>query len=236
MPTRFASALSLLLLCAPCFGQKLELPQEVTGDVGAFIRVDARTDGKVVYWVALDQGLNVFPNDLLKVPTSTVVTAGKAGKYRIMAYTALGDQPSPPAYCTVVVGQPDPGPGPGPAPPGPDEPLTAFEKDLKKAYDDDQGVQKKSCARALADFYDKVAPGLASDAKNVTAGSLALSIRESLKTVVGDDCLKDVRSRIDQELAAVLPTKASDPLTPEIRSKAADAFVRVAQAVRRATK
>ena len=110
-----------LLLCWPlaAWGQKLEVPAEVRGTPGAFIRIDAKTDGKVVKWRAVDPGLNVFPSDLLKSTTSTVVT-GQAGRYRLWAVSALGDVPSDPAVCVVVIGDPDPGPGPvPPVPPGP---------------------------------------------------------------------------------------------------------------------
>jgi hypothetical protein len=96
---------------------------QVAGEVGAFIRVSAATDCKIVKWMAMDPGLNVFPADLLKNSLSTVVIGGKPGVYRLLAYTACDDTPSNPAVCMVIVTGPvDPTPGPGPNPPAPNPP------------------------------------------------------------------------------------------------------------------
>lgn len=103
------------------------LPAEVTGDVGSFVAVRASvTEAKVVRFVPLDPGLNVFPADLLADKTATVVTAGKAGRYRILAYSGNADGPSEPATVTVVIGggsppvtdpgKPDTKPDPKPEP------------------------------------------------------------------------------------------------------------------------
>lgn len=119
----------MLVLLAPVLalaGPTLELPSEIKGEPGGFVRVAAKTDGKVVQWLPLDAGLAVFPGDLLRDSKTTVVLAQRAGRYRLLAYTAVGDEPSQPVICTVVIGNapapgpgpgPDPGPGPGPTPP-----------------------------------------------------------------------------------------------------------------------
>lgn len=99
----------------------LTLPTEVKGDVTAFIKIPAVTTGKTVQWVAIDPGLNVFPIDQLKDTKTAIVTSARAGRYRMLAYTALADEVSEPAICVVVVGQPPPEPGPGPGP-GPTPP------------------------------------------------------------------------------------------------------------------
>lgn len=98
----------------------LTVPAEVKGDVAAFIRIDATTSGKLVRWLAIDRGLNVFPSELLRDSKSTVVTATSAGNYRLLAWTSVNDVPSDVAICLVKVGTgPDPGPGPVPPDPGP---------------------------------------------------------------------------------------------------------------------
>lgn len=113
---RLCVALSLLL-AGQASAQNIELPAEVKGEPGQFVRVPAKTDGSIVQWFALDKGLNVFPVDLLRDSKTAIVTASTPGRYRIMAYTALKDTPSLPAVCVIVVGDaPDPGPGPGPGP------------------------------------------------------------------------------------------------------------------------
>jgi hypothetical protein len=104
------------------------VPQEVTGDVGSFVAVRATvTDAKIVKFVPVDAGLNVFPADLLADKTATVVTAGKNGRYRILCYSGNADGPSEPVVVTVVIG----GGGPPvvdpvkPDPPKPDKPAPA---------------------------------------------------------------------------------------------------------------
>lgn len=105
------------------------VPAEVTGEVGSFVAVRATvTESKVVKFVPLDAGLNVFPADLLSDKTATVVTAGKSGRYRVICYSGNADGPSDPVTVTVVIGGavvPDPV-KPDPVKPDPDKPATVF--------------------------------------------------------------------------------------------------------------
>lgn len=81
------------------------VPAEVAGDVGQFVAVRATvTEAKVVKFVPLDSGLNVFPADLLSDKTATVVTAGKSGRYRVLCYSGNVDGPSDPVTVIVVIG------------------------------------------------------------------------------------------------------------------------------------
>lgn len=99
-------------------GPDLKLPSEVKGPVGAFITVKAETNGKTVKWTAIDPGLNLFPTDLLKDTRTAVVSAAAPGRYRVLAVTAAGDEPSDIQICTVLIGEtPNP-----PIPPGPPNP------------------------------------------------------------------------------------------------------------------
>lgn len=105
----------LVLILALC-GQNIEMPATFTGAPGQFIAIrPIKTDGKIVQYFPLDNGLSVFPAALLNDTTATVVTAVKPGKYRLLAYTALADKPSLPVIVTVVVGDGNPEPVP-PAP------------------------------------------------------------------------------------------------------------------------
>ena len=106
-----ASLLPPALLAAP---PALTLPAEVKGDVGAYVTVPATTTGKTAQWLVLDPGLNLFPIDLLKDSKTAVVSSSRAGRYRLLAYTAAADEASAPAVTTVTIGNaPPPGPGPG---------------------------------------------------------------------------------------------------------------------------
>ena len=102
----------LVLILALC-GQNIEMPATFTGAPGQFIAIrPIKTDGKIVQYFPLDNGLSVFPAALLNDTTATVVTAVKPGKYRLLAYTALADKPSLPVIVTVVVGDGNPEPVP----------------------------------------------------------------------------------------------------------------------------
>jgi hypothetical protein len=102
----------LVLILALC-GQNIEMPATFTGAPGQFIAIrPIKTDGKIVQYFPLDNGLSVFPAALLNDTTATVVTAVKPGKYRLLAYTALADKPSLPVIVTVVVGDGNPEPIP----------------------------------------------------------------------------------------------------------------------------
>jgi hypothetical protein len=94
---------SILLTLA--FGQSVSLPKEVQGEIGQFVTVKPTAlDGGGVEYLTLDPGLSIFPSSLLTDKSVLVFTSPKAGRYRVLAYTAKGDKPSPPSICTVVIG------------------------------------------------------------------------------------------------------------------------------------
>jgi len=108
----------VLLLC----GQTIEIPEKISGVPGQFIPVrPTKTDGKIVQYYPIDEGLSVFPAALLADTTATVVTSVKPGTYRLLAYTAVGDKPSAPVVVTIIIGNGGPIP---PLPPPPPPPFT----------------------------------------------------------------------------------------------------------------
>ncbi len=129
-----AIAMSCTLSCDPVHSQapvppvavvapEIKLPEKITGKVGAYITVSAVTNGTTVRWFTTADELNVFPATMLKDTRSTVVSALEPGEYKLVGYTALGDVPSEPSICIVVVqGKTPPTPvppTPTPTPPGP---------------------------------------------------------------------------------------------------------------------
>src|SRR5689334_14040074 len=93
----FYSSIILLVNGLTTFaGVDIRLPAEVKGEVNDFITLKAETSGKIVKWIVLDKGLSMFPSDLLKDSKTAIVIGSKEGKYRIMAYTALDNEPSDP--------------------------------------------------------------------------------------------------------------------------------------------
>jgi hypothetical protein len=112
---------SILLTLA--FGQSVSLPKEVQGEIGQFVTVKPTAlDGGGVEYLTLDPGLSIFPSSLLTDKSVLVFTSPKAGRYRVLAYTAKGDKPSPPSICTVVIGGAPKPDDPKPVDPKPDDP------------------------------------------------------------------------------------------------------------------
>lgn len=116
-----ATILSLAVLVAA--GVASAAPPELkltdrTAPNSRWVTVVAETAGRVVEFVPLTPGLDPFPLPLAD-PKAFVALAPAAGEYRILAYTAVGDEPSKPVTITVRVGPP-PAPPPVNPPPTPD--------------------------------------------------------------------------------------------------------------------
>jgi hypothetical protein len=235
MRKRWLAGLTLALLwAAPLWAAvKLKVPERVTGEPGAFLVVKADTDGTACRWLALDAGLNVFPPDMLTDKRATVVTAHRAGRYRLLCYTAVGNEPSEPALCLIVVGEPGPepgpgpGPGPGPEPPAPTDPLT---KAVQAAYDADAGPEKKRQKDALAALY-RQAVKTAEDQSLKTAADLLGILQKARQSLLPDAALLPLRQVISKELNAALGTKPDAALDADMRKKAAEAFGKIAAAL-----
>lgn len=97
----------------------ITVPSVVEGRASDFITVQAATNGKIVRWLALDNGLRLFPPDLLRDTTMAVVTSNLPGSYRLLAYTSVKDVPSEPKIVTVLIQGPTPVNPPEPVPPDP---------------------------------------------------------------------------------------------------------------------
>jgi hypothetical protein len=169
--------LALVLNQAPV--PKVEVDAVITGEPNNFITVLPKTNGKTVKYAYIDKGLNIFPSALLSNPLATVVTAPK-GKYRLLAYTALGDVPSDPAIIVINIGNvpdsapfgpynpaplppapvpptPPTPPGPMPPEPVPPQPEDALENSLRAIYGglQEQGMSLK--VAKLAAIYREAA-------------------------------------------------------------------------------
>ena len=93
----------------------ISIPKEIQGVVGQFIEIPATTNGSTVKWAVLNQqGLNLFPMDLLKDTKTAVAVANADGIYYLHAWTALNDIPSDLSTCKITIGNP-----PTPVPPTP---------------------------------------------------------------------------------------------------------------------
>lgn len=220
----------LLAILAMAVDPVVTLPQEITGQPGEFITIKPATTGKVVRFVALDTGLNLFPSDLLSDKTATVASCVQPGRYRVLAYTALGDAASPPAITTVVIGGAPPAP-PKPVdpvvPPAPKDPMVEALQSIYGALAEDGKETKRA---ALAGVYRRAIP-LVDDPRLRTTGELYLLVRQMARQLLADGDLRAVRDRLNQELDGLLPTMAETPLTAELRARVREQFTRCAAAL-----
>lgn len=215
-------ALWLVFLADPA----IKLPETIQGMPGAFIPVQAQTSGKSVKFFAIDSGLNIFPSNLLSDPKATVVTSVVPGRYRLLAYTSVGEVPSDPVVVTIVVGTPDPTP---PAPPAPNDPLLAAIQGIFGGIQDSDKLAKKATLTAI---YRQCAT-LSQQPSITTTGQLYQEMRKlSLKSLTNDD-LMPIRERMAQEVSEVLPAEPDANLTEDLRKKVLNVYNRLANIMER---
>ena len=211
-------SLLLLLIC-----QDLKVPAEIRGDAGLFVIISAETQGKQVKFYAMDLGLAVLPSELLSSQKSTIVVAVKPGRYRILCYTAIGDIPSEPAICTLVIG--GSAPPPGPFMPVPVDPLIDA---LSGIYGGLQEASKQADALALAGVYRA---GAALAETSQTVGTLYAELRAiGAKTLKGD-AIRPIRDRIAVETIRVIGDNPAAQISAQLAASAKAHFLRAAHAL-----
>lgn len=232
--------LALLALALPALadGPSIKVPAEVKGEVGDWITIVAETEGKTVRWVAMSTALKVFPTHLLKDSKTAVVQASRPGKYRLLCYTALGDVPSDPVICHVVVtagpDPPDPVP-PGPKPPNPpdppdpSDPLTAK---IRAALASDPGTpaDKARHAAALSGFYAAMSKHVATD-QVATVGDLLSDYRAAIPSVLPEGAIPATRKAAGQEVAAVVGDDADRKIDAALKAALVALFGKLAKAL-----
>lgn len=210
----------MMLAALLALGQ-LVVPAEVRGEVAEFVTVIATTEGKVVRYVALDAGLQVFPSSLLANQRATVVTSARPGKYRLLAYTSVADVPTEPVITTVIIG--------GSAPPVP-PPIDTLAEALGGIYGGSQEKDKAATLARLITLY-RAAPATIRSPTITTTEQLYSAMVTARKTAgIADAALSPVRERIAVEWTAVMG--ADDrALTPELRDAATTLSSRIVSAL-----
>jgi hypothetical protein len=234
----YVYSLIVLLSFGVCFADVPPpvVPSQVKGSVGDWIEVKAEAIGQV-RWHSPDKGLKLFPVHLLKDSKTAIVTAPKAGTYKLLCWTAKGDEPSPAAeVVTVIIDDSDP-PPPDPTPPTPPTPDAGFYGDLKRLYDADKTevATKREWLAKLAGFY-KALLSYIDKPDSITVGDFRSDWQTAMAEVLGDipaDVLSDCRRLIAQRIGAALGTDPEAKLDPTIRSKAKAALSEITQALER---
>jgi hypothetical protein len=217
-----------LALAPPAGADPIELPAEVKGEVGDFLTIQAKTAGKVVLWVLLDdpKGLKLFPGDLLKDSRTAVVIGRKPGKYRLQAITAVGDVPSH-AICTVTIeGEPAP---PKPPSPPPSDPLA---QKLQAAFTADATpAALKAGQKVLLQGLYEAAAQHAQDPTIATTGALLDDLKKTAAAMLAPSALVECRKAIAAEIAVTLGTDPATKLDGPTREKAVTLFTSIARAL-----
>ena len=205
------------LLLALAFNQSIILPENITGRPGSFIQVEAKTDCKVVEWVLLDSGLELFPVNLLANTKTAVVTSTTPGIYRLLAYGATGDIPSKPAIVTITIGTPP-------------EPADKSEicRRIETLFKADTDAEKLSQAKAYAGVFRALAQA-AQDEKIKTAGELFKIGSLAATNVLTEKQITAIRDEIGGYLNSKLNTETAHLLTAEDRKKCASEFLTIAK-------
>lgn len=219
--------LFLFLTAAPIAAQEIQLPKEVRGEPTAFIRVTAQTSLPQVKWLAVDPGLNLFPVELLKDSKTAVVTAPKAGRYRLLAVAAKDSTPTDPVFVEVIVGDaPAPGPTPptpGPTPPAP-TPEDPFLKAVQAAYELERGDTKDGFRLHLIEVYKQAQATLNEPIQVI---GLFTRMREHALRGIPDSEFRQVRLAISQELDKHLPRSVNAAVDASNREVFMTQFKRV---------
>ena len=205
----------MIYLAILVLGQTLEFPTEFKGDPGQFVTIKpTKTDGKMVQYYAIDPGLSVFPAALLVDPTATVVSAVQPGSYRLLAWTAVADKPSPASLIRVSIGKVNP--------PMPTPPIDSLQLDIQSIYAALNEPDKDETRRSMVQVYKTCGE------KSKTATSvndLFLRLQEQTKKLPQGKLLP-IRQRISSEIEKIVGTDPDAQLTPQQQNALADLFHR----------
>lgn len=138
---------------APVAPQALKVPAELPVELGEWATLSVETPAKTVMFYPLDPGLKRFPPELLVSQKAAVFsTAGvkePGTRIRVLVYTAVNGEPTPPAICTIIVGAkpdkptppaPGPSPNPAPAPAGSLKVILAYESSAATTREQDAAL------------------------------------------------------------------------------------------------
>jgi hypothetical protein len=215
-----------MMLAALLVLGQLVVPAEVRGEVAEFVTIIGTTEGKVVRYVALDQGLQVFPSSLLVNQRATVVTSARPGRYRLLAYTSVADVPTEPVITTVIIGGASP-----PSPPSPPSPIVDPLADaLGGIYGGSQERDKAATLARLLTLYRAAPATIRSPTITTTEQLYAAMVMARKNAGIADAALSPVRERIATEWVSVMGSD-DRALTPDLRDAAITLSARILAAL-----
>lgn len=203
----------MLVFALLAIGQIMEFPSEFRGELGQFITIKpTKTDGKIIQYYAVDPGLSVFPANLLVDPTATVVSAVQPGNYRLLAWTAIGDKPSPASLIRVTIGKVNP-----------PMPIDSLQLDIESIYAALSEPDKEATRATMAQVY-RVCGEKSKTA--TTTNDLFLKLQaETQKIPQGK--LTPIRRRITTEIEKIVGSDPDAQLTAQQQKTLGELFYRV---------
>ena len=206
-----------LTLCSSAIAD-VTVPAETKGQPGRILTIAAETEGKRVEWYVLDAGLDLLPIS----EKSAVVAAPVAGRYRVLCWSAVGDQPTKAVVCTVVIGD-DVTP---PKPPAPPPDTGSFADRVKAAYGNDRSPAKADSLKKLIALYEVAQPAVS---RAETIGDLRADLKAASDALVPPGSLTEVRRLIGAELLKVLGDDPAIKIDDALKARAVQLFQRIAQ-------
>lgn len=191
----------------------IDLPLKVSGQIGAFVTIPAKTEAKSVKWVSIDKGLNIFPVDLLKDSKTLIVTAQSEGSYRVFAYAGNEFGASEPAFTTVFIGE-----NSEPIPVNP------TDSDITKAA----AKEDKEKVKWLSSFYTQLSIDIQKP-EYENLGSVFRTAKKTIDDKLQPDELVFLRSVIGKRLNEKLPKDAELKLTQDVKDLLTTTFSQIAK-------
>ena len=199
-----------LLMTLLLFGQDLTFKPEYVAKVSEYVVVTPESGTGIVKYVPLSDGLNVLDSKLLKNPSS-LVAIGKAGKYKVLAYTALNNVPSDPIFFNIIIGDVP-------------KPNNELEQIINSVYGADSNANKSQ-------YKDKMLAGfkaVLADIENMsTVGDLNNSMKDKVTSRLTAGEGGALRSVLKDELASQFGIDGDKELDKEQAKKVLNNIINI---------
>jgi hypothetical protein len=194
-----------IILALLVWGQDIVVKPTYETAVGEFLVVNVESKGHKINWVPLGEGgLQILNSNLLKDPKSLVVVANKAGTYKILAYTAIDNNPSEPVIFSIIAG--------GPPKPIPNE----LESIINATYGADNNPNKSQYKSKLITGFTNVLDGLVGCK---TVGDLNKLMKDKVTSKLVDGEGGAVRSVLRDHLSDTFGINGDVILEEELATK-----------------
>lgn len=191
---------------------EITLPEKVEVLPLRVAKIEAVTSANKVFWIC--------PEEITLISSESgkwvIVQAEKAGKYRIWALVAKGEQVVGASTCLVVGQLPKPiPPKPNPVPPSPTPPTTSLLGKLQAAYKSDNQQDKADSLKRLVASYEAILSSLGN--QNLKTWGDLFDLRGAVETQMGiSGKILEVRKLIAAELAKSFPKEDGASLNQDL--------------------